>query len=76
MSDEVIGILSDVLGEPPETFAGQALLGACPRWDSLGTLRVVTRLESELGIHLDLRGVHSARTVHDLVALVEEARTG
>ncbi|GGW50975.1 acyl carrier protein [Streptomyces caelestis] len=70
-ADAVVGVLSEVLGEPPEVFDGPSRLGVHAGWDSMGMLRVVTMLESDLGIRLDLRRVHDARTVHDLVGLVE-----
>ncbi|MFB4309610.1 acyl carrier protein [Actinomadura sp. GTD37] len=73
-AEEVIGVLCDVLNMPPGALDVESLLGAQQGWDSMGTLRAVTCLETDLGVRLDLRAVHRARTVGDLVALAEAAR--
>lgn len=65
----VRGILGDVLNRPPESLGNDDALAAFG-WDSLASLEALAQLESHLGITLDLRSFHAARTVGDMVELV------
>ncbi len=44
-----------------------------PRWDSLGTLRLLLAVEDDLGVHLGDGGLYGAKTVADVVAIAEKA---
>ena len=68
----VLNTLSGVLNESVGDLLGQPVL-AVHEWDSLASLEVLSQLESQLGVTLDLRTYHAARTVEDLIGLVTDA---
>jgi len=68
----VLNMLSEVLDESVGDLRAQPVL-AVHEWDSLASLEVLSQLESRLGVALDLRAYHDARTVQDLIDLVAQA---
>jgi acyl carrier protein len=68
----VLEILADVLDEPADALTAHPVLAA-HEWDSLASLEALAQIESRFGISLDLRSFHAARTVDDMVGLVEAA---
>ena len=68
----VLEILALVLDEPAHALTTQPVLAAHD-WDSLASLEALAQLESRFAINLDLRSFHAARTVDDMVGLVESA---
>jgi acyl carrier protein len=70
----VVRIVVGVLGESEDQLRAQPIL-ASYEWDSLTTLEALAQIESELHITLDLRTYHAARTLSDLVSVVDEAVT-
>jgi acetyltransferase-like isoleucine patch superfamily enzyme/acyl carrier protein len=44
-----------------------------PRWDSLGTLRLLLAIEDEIGVRLPDGGLYGAKTVSDVVTIAEAA---
>lgn len=68
----VVNILSDVLHESVENLHNHPVLAAYD-WDSLSSLEALAQLESQLGVTLDLRAYQAARTISDLVDLVQHA---
>jgi acyl carrier protein len=71
----VLGVLSDVLGEPPGALSEHPVLAA-HAWDSLTTLEALAQLESGFGVQLELRAFHAARTVEDLTSLIAAGLAG
>lgn len=70
-ADVVIGVLAEVLEVPADTLTADTALSDEENWDSMAALETLTQLESRLGIRLDLRSYHTARTVGDLVELTQ-----
>ena len=70
-SGVVIDVLAEVLEVPADTLTADTALGEMENWDSMAALETLTQLESRLGIRLDLRSYHTARTVGDLVELAQ-----
>jgi acyl carrier protein len=68
----IVSILSEVLEQPEEDLREYPILAAY-HWDSLRLLEALAHMESQLGITLDLRSYQAARTVDDLVELVQDA---
>jgi acyl carrier protein len=68
----VLDILCEVLNESAGDLRAQPIL-AVHDWDSVASLEVLALLESRLGVTLDLRTYHGARTLDDLVQLVAVA---
>jgi acyl carrier protein len=74
LRDNVVDILAGVLGEPVHDLVAHPIL-AEHEWDSVLSLEALAQLEARLGIGLDLRDYHGARTIDDLVDLVATAVT-
>ena len=72
VDDIVLSTLSEVLTEPVEDLLAQPVL-AGHEWDSQLQLEALAQLEHRLGITLDLRTYHGARTVEDLIEIVTTA---
>jgi acyl carrier protein len=68
----VLDTLGEVLNESVGDLRAQPVL-ATYDWDSVVQLEVLAQLESRLGVTLDLRSYHGARTLEDLVELVAAA---
>jgi acyl carrier protein len=68
----VLDTLGEVLNESVGDLRAQPVL-ATYDWDSVVQLEVLAQLESRLGVTLDLRSYHGARTLDDLVELVAAA---
>jgi acyl carrier protein len=68
----VLDTLGEVLNESVGDLRAQPVL-ATHDWDSVVQLEVLAQLESRLGVTLDLRSYHGARTLEDLVELVAAA---
>jgi acyl carrier protein len=68
----VLEIVAEVLGEAAERLRAEHVL-ADYEWDSIGSLEALAQLESRLDITLDLREFHAARTIGELMSLVERA---
>jgi acyl carrier protein len=65
----VLDTLGEVLDESVRDLRAQPVLAAHD-WDSIASLEALAQLESRLGVTLDLRAYHGARTVDDLIDLV------
>lgn len=70
VEETVTGIVADVLDVDPADIAHDAALAALG-WDSTNSIEALLRLESTFPISLDLRSLHAARTVGDMVTLVD-----
>lgn len=70
----VLDTVSGVLAEPVADLLAEPVLAA-HEWDSLNSLEVLSQLESRLGVTLDLRAYHDARTLDDLIGLVAVSHT-
>lgn len=70
VADTVLGILSGALDVTADELRERPTLAA-HEWDSISSLDALSQLESQLGVTLDLRAFHAARTVDDVVALVQ-----
>jgi len=68
----VLDILVEVLGESADDLRGNPVL-ATYDWNSITSLLALAQLESRFDVTLDLRALHAARTVDDLVGLVADA---
>ncbi len=59
----------------PAAIDDDALLGQVPGWDSMGHLRIVLEIESELGLELEVEKIMSLESVQDVASLLEEFQT-
>lgn len=67
---ELAECLGDVLELPRGGLREQSPLEDVEGWDSVNALRVLTGIESEWGVRLKLQEFGQARTVGELLALV------
>lgn len=76
MSETTVAILerlSDVLGVKESELRNNAKLADLKHWDSVNALRVLSRIEKDFGIRLDLRKYMASVYVSDITDLVLEA---
>jgi acyl carrier protein len=64
--------ISDVLSLSAEDLGDETVLAA-NGWDSLVSLEALAQFEAQFRISLDLRLFHSARTIGQMIQLVEKA---
>ncbi|ACU36594.1 MULTISPECIES: acyl carrier protein [Actinosynnema] len=69
VAEAVLEILSDVLEVSRGELRATPVLAA-HEWDSTSSLDALSQLETGLGVRVDLRAFHAARTVADVVDLV------
>ena len=63
-------MISTVLGIPLEGVEDDLAVGDVPEWDSLGHLRLLSSLESEFGITLDIEQTLEIEDVEDIVDVI------
>lgn len=68
----VLDVVGEVLRKPVDVLLASPVL-AGHDWDSVASLEVLSQLESRLGITLDLRTYHAARTLPDLIGIATAA---
>jgi acyl carrier protein len=68
----VLDILAEVLNESVDDLCAHPIL-ATHGWDSLASLEALAQFEHRFAVTLDLRSFHAARTVEEMVVLVEDA---
>jgi acyl carrier protein len=68
----VLEIVTEALGEVAGRLRAEHVL-ADYAWDSIVSLEALAQLEGRLGVTLDLREFHAARTLGDLTSVVARA---
>lgn len=72
VAEQVLEILAGVLKVPTDELRTRQTLAAFT-WTSKAVLEALATLESEFGIEIDLRALHTQRTADDFVRLVNDA---
>ncbi len=67
-------LIREIAGEPVTDIASDTRLSALDNWTSLAGLRLLSSIESDLGVWLDLRDYLAAETVGDIDAMVRNAQ--
>jgi len=62
---------ADVLGLPPNELNFDTVLGSLESWDSVSYLATMVLIDERLGIALRPDVLSTAKTVNDLIALVQ-----
>ena len=68
--DSVKKLIARVLEVPLEKVTSELAIGDIPEWDSLSHMRIITALESDLGISLDIEQTIEIEDVDDIVDVV------
>ncbi len=63
-------LIANTLGVSLEVIQDELAIGDIPEWDSLGHMKLITALESELGISLDIEQVLEIEDVEDIIDAV------
>lgn len=74
IGEGVLESLSDVLGVNEGDLRNNSRLEDLEYWDSVNALRVLSRVEKEFGVRLDLRKYMACLYVSDIYDLVLEAK--
>ena len=70
---EFLALFEDIVEEPPGTLSIQDnLKDRIEKWDSLAALNLMALADERFGITLPPKGLASAQTIGDLVALMGE----
>lgn len=72
MTPSILRVISETLGEPLHRLTPETTLAHQLGCDSLDLLEVCMSLEAEFGIEIPDSSLERARTVGDLINLVEE----
>lgn len=73
---EFLQLLEEVIEAEPGTLKGDERLRDLERWDSLAVMSYIALVDEQLGISVSAQSIAEARTVSDLVALVERQLSG
>lgn len=71
MRDRIRLLVADVLGVEAGTVDERRDRNDFESWDSLNHLRIVSGIEEEFGIRFGMDEIEGARSVRDLVRLVD-----
>jgi acyl carrier protein len=66
--------MADILGVETEDLRDDTQLYNLQCWDSVNALRVLSRIEKQFGVRLDMSRYMTSASVSDLMGLVREAK--
>lgn len=69
---EIIQVIADVLDLDHADLSEDVLLEQLPEWDSVGAVRILVNLESELGIRLTVDQVMQAKQLQDIIQAAKQ----
>ncbi len=72
MLDKIISLISEVLGVDTSVLNPESGFGNTSGWDSLAQLNIVSAVEDEFDLTLDLDDILSMNTIQDIVNLLNE----
>ena len=70
MEEKVMEILKDLF--ELETVDENCSQETCEKWDSLGQLNLVVKLESEFGVSIEPEEIGEMRSFHDVIRILKE----
>jgi acyl carrier protein len=68
--ENVIKLIAKVLGVSVDKIDDELAIGDIPEWDSLAHMNIISSLESEMGITLDIEEVLEIEDVEDIIEVV------
>ena len=68
--DSVKALISKILSVSLDIIQDDLAVGDIPEWDSLAHMRIITALESDLGVILDIEQTLDIEFVEDIVDAV------
>jgi acyl carrier protein len=69
MKEKIKKLIADILNVSPELIRDDLAIGDIPEWDSLGHIRIITALETELGILLSIEQTLEIEDVEDIIEI-------
>jgi len=72
MLDRVLNLVSEALDIDESKLSSESAPGLTPEWDSLSMLNIVSAIEQEFDISLELEDIFSINNIQDIVNLVEK----
>lgn len=67
---KVYSLIAEVLGVDVDVIHDELAIGDIPEWDSLGHMRIITELETQLGVALDIEQTLEIEDVEDIIEVV------
>jgi len=71
MEEQIRQILADVLGLDATTIDGSTSTDNTESWDSLAHINIVSALEQEYGITLDIDEIESMQSLYDIIEILD-----
>jgi len=71
MEEQIRQILADVLGLDATTIDGSTSTDNTESWDSLAHINIVSALEQEYGITLDIDEIESMQSLYDIMEILD-----
>lgn len=68
---EFIILLEGIVEAEPGTITGNELIELIPGWDSLAIVSFIAMIDESLGITLSPKKIADAKSVDDLIALID-----
>jgi acyl carrier protein len=70
--DDVKALVANTLGVAIDQIQDELAVGDIPEWDSLAHMRIITALETDLGVVLDIEQTLDIEDVDDIVEAVTD----
>lgn len=68
--NKVYKLIAEVLGVNVDVIHDELAIGDIPEWDSLGHMRIITELETQMGVILDIEQTLEIEDVEDIIDAV------
>jgi acyl carrier protein len=68
--DSIKALIAEILNVSLDVVQDDLAIGDIPEWDSLAHMRIITALESDLGVMLDIEQTLDIEYVEDIVDAV------
>lgn len=66
---EFLGLLDEVMQQPPGTLHGGELLEGLPGWDSVALMGYIALIDEKFDVRITGKQILQCQTVNDLIAL-------
>lgn len=70
--DRVCSLLAEAFELPVDEIPPNLEFGGIKKWDSMGHMEIMLRLEAEFGIELDTDLIRQLTSIPEIVAYIEE----
>ena len=69
--EKVFNLIADILNVSVDSISNELAVGDIPEWDSLAHMRIISSLEAEFGVSLDIEQILEIEDVEDIIEAVK-----